>query len=132
LAGHDRLEAARRLGMVEAPTLEIPGLSDSEKRAVVIAANRLPERAVWDFDLLKGHFAELIKVDFEVELTGFSTGEIDLLIDNLRRTRRLTQPTTPRVSPLTARRSPTLAISGSLDAIALSAPTPDYLPPMNL
>jgi DNA modification methylase len=47
----------------------------------VIADNRLPERAVWDFDLLKGHFKELIDIDFEVELTGFSTGEIDLLID---------------------------------------------------
>ena len=82
LAGHGRLEAARRLGMAEAPTLTISGLDDSEKRAVVIADNRLPERAVWDFDLLKGHFAELIKVDFEVELTGFSTGEIDLLIDS--------------------------------------------------
>ena len=82
LAGHGRLEAARRLGMAEAPTITISGLNESEKRAVVIADNRLPERAVWDFDLLKGHFAELIKVDFEVELTGFSTGEIDLLIDS--------------------------------------------------
>jgi ParB-like nuclease domain len=82
LAGHGRLEAARRLGMVDVPTLVISGLSDSEKRAVVIADNRLPERAVWDFDLLKGHFAELIKVNFEVDLTGFSTGEIDLLIDS--------------------------------------------------
>jgi DNA modification methylase len=47
----------------------------------VIADNRLPERAVWDFDLLRGHFQDLIKLDFDVELTGFSTGEIDLLID---------------------------------------------------
>ncbi len=82
LAGHGRLEAARRLGMTEVPTLTISGLSENEKRAIVIADNRLPERAVWDFELLKGHFAELISVDFEVELTGFSTGEIDLLIDS--------------------------------------------------
>jgi DNA modification methylase len=40
-----------------------------------------PEQAVWDFDLLRGHFQDLIKLDFDVELTGFSTGEIDLLID---------------------------------------------------
>ena len=46
-----------------------------------IADNRLPEQAVWDFDLLRGHFTELIEVDFDVELTGFSTGEIDLLLD---------------------------------------------------
>ena len=81
LAGHGRLEAAKRLGMTEAPTLTVFGLSESEKRASVIADNRLPERAVWDSELLKGHFKELINIDFEVELTGFSTGEIDLLID---------------------------------------------------
>jgi DNA modification methylase len=81
LAGHGRWEAARRLGMTEVPTVTISGLSDSDKRAVVIADNRLPEQAVWDFDLLRDHFQDLIKLDFDVELTGFSTGEIDLLID---------------------------------------------------
>jgi DNA modification methylase len=81
LAGHGRLEAAKRLGMTEVPTVTITGLSESEKRAVVIADNRLPEQAVWDFELLNEHFKELIELDFEVELTGFSTGEIDLLMD---------------------------------------------------
>jgi DNA modification methylase len=81
LAGHARLEAATRLGFTEVPTLTIVGLSAAEKRAVVIADNRLPEQAVWDFDLLREHFKELIEVDFDVELTGFSTGEIDLVLD---------------------------------------------------
>jgi DNA modification methylase len=81
LAGHGRWEAAKRLGRTEVPTLTIAGLSVAEKRAVVIADNRLPEEAIWDFDLLRGHFKELIELDFNVELTGFSTGEIDLLLD---------------------------------------------------
>ena len=82
LAGHARLEAAKRLGLTEVPTLTIVGLSEAEKRAVVIADNRLPEQAVWDFDLLQDHFKELlIDLDFDVESTGFSTGEIDLLLD---------------------------------------------------
>jgi ParB-like chromosome segregation protein Spo0J len=81
LAGHCRLEAAKRLGMADVPTITIAGLNDSEKRAIVIADNRLPERAVWDFDLLREHFRNLIEVDFEVELSGFTTGEIDLVID---------------------------------------------------
>lgn len=81
LAGHGRWEAAKRLRMTRVPTVTVSGLSDSEKRAVVIADNRLPEQAVWDFDLLRGHFKDLIKIDFDVELTGFSTGEIDLLMD---------------------------------------------------
>src|SRR5438128_9032804 len=81
LAGHARLEAAERLGRREVPTLTIAGPSAAEKRAVVIADNRLPEQAVWDFDLLREHFKELIDLDFDVELTGFSTGEIDLMLD---------------------------------------------------
>jgi ParB-like chromosome segregation protein Spo0J len=81
LAGHARLEAAKRLERSEVPTLTIAGLSAAEKRAVVIADNRLPEQAVWDFDLLREHFKELIDLDFDVELTGFSTGEIDLVLD---------------------------------------------------
>ena len=67
--------------MAEVPTLTLTGLSEAEKRAIVIADNRLPERAVWDFDLLQEHFKKLIELDFEVELTGFSTGEVDLLMD---------------------------------------------------
>jgi DNA modification methylase len=81
LAGHGRLEAAKRLGMAEVPTLTLTGLSEAEKRAIVLADNRLPERAVWDFDLLRGHLKKLIEVDFTIELTGFSTGEVDLLMD---------------------------------------------------
>jgi ParB-like chromosome segregation protein Spo0J len=54
LAGHGRLEAAKRLGMMEVPTVTVVGLSDAEKRAVVIADNRLPEQAVWDFDCCGG------------------------------------------------------------------------------
>jgi DNA modification methylase len=82
LAGHGRLEAAKRLGMTEVPTVMLNGLTPTEKRAVVIADNRLPERAVWDFDLLRDHFRDLVEHDFDVELTGFSTGEVDLLMDS--------------------------------------------------
>jgi DNA modification methylase len=82
LAGHGRLEAAKRLGMSKVPTITVTGLSEGEKRALVIADNRLPERAAWDFDLLRQHFNNLIDLDFDVELTGFSTGEVDLVIDS--------------------------------------------------
>jgi DNA modification methylase len=81
LAGHARLEAAKRLALTEVPTLTIVGLSAAEKRAVVISDNRLPEQAVWDFELLQDHLKALIEIDFDVELTGFSTGEVDLLLD---------------------------------------------------
>ena len=81
LAGHGRREAARRLGMREVPTITIAGLTDAEKRAIVIADNRMPEQAIWDIEILRTHFESLIEVDFDVELTGFTTGEVDLLLD---------------------------------------------------
>lgn len=81
LAGHGRLMAAKRLRLREVPTLTLSGLSEDDKRAIVIADNRLPEGAVWDLKILKGQLQHLIAIDFDVELTGFSTGEIDLIID---------------------------------------------------
>ena len=81
LAGHGRLMAAKRLRLREVPTLTLSGQSEDDKRAIVIADNRLPEGAVWDLKILKGQLQHLIAIDFDVELTGFSTGEIDLIID---------------------------------------------------
>jgi len=81
LAGHGRREAARRLGLPEVPTITITGLTDAEKRAIVIADNRMPEQAVWDIEILRIHFENLVQIDFDVELTGFTTGEVDLLLD---------------------------------------------------
>src|SRR5437660_11502597 len=78
LAGHARLEAAERLGRREVTTLTIAGLSAAEKRAGVIADNRLPEQAVWDFDLLPEHFKDLIHLAFDGELPAFSTRQPDL------------------------------------------------------
>jgi DNA modification methylase len=81
LAGHARLEIARRRNLATVPTLMVTGLSESEKRALVVADNRVPEQAVWDMTLLKDHFEVLIGEGFDVELTGFSTGEVDLILD---------------------------------------------------
>lgn len=81
LAGHGRLEASRLLEMTEVPTLEVSGLSDTEKRSFVIADNRLAEMAKWDRATLRAEFSELIELDFDLEITGFSTGQIDLILD---------------------------------------------------
>src|ERR1700689_48206 len=82
LAGHCRLEAAKRLGLEAVPTITLSGLSDAKKKAVVIADNRLAERAEWDFTLLRKNFKELIDIDFEINLTGFSTREVDIILDD--------------------------------------------------
>ena len=81
IIGHGRLAAAAKLGWKRVPTIMRADLSESDKRALMIADNRLPEQAVWDMAILSGEFKALIDVQYDVELTGFSTGEIDILLD---------------------------------------------------
>ncbi len=81
LAGHGRVAAAKLLGLDLVPTLRIDHLTDTEKRAYVIADNRLAQKAGWDDEILRIELQDLIDLDFDIELTGFETGEIDVLID---------------------------------------------------
>jgi len=85
LAGHGRLEAAKLLGMVDVPCLRIETMSAAEKRAYVIADNKLALNAGWDEDILaeelKGLLAE--DLDFDLDLTGFTIPEIDSLVEGL-------------------------------------------------
>jgi len=83
LAGHGRVEAAKLLGMTEVPTLRLDHLTAADKRAYVIADNRLAELAGWDRETLRIELETLVDLDFDVELTGFTTGEVDLLIEGV-------------------------------------------------
>jgi hypothetical protein len=74
------VEAARLFGLTEVPTLRITGLSAAQQRAYVVADNRLAELAGWDRALLRTELSGLIDLGFEVEVTGFETTEIDLMI----------------------------------------------------
>lgn len=83
IAGHGRVAAAMQLGLGEVPTIELAHLSDAERRAYVIADNRLAELAGWDRDILTIELQSLadMELDFELEITGFETAELDLLLD---------------------------------------------------
>ena len=76
IAGHGRVLAARKLGMDKVPVIELRGLSEAQKRAYVIADNKLAENAGWDEELLAAEFGELQGLGFELGLTGFSLDEI--------------------------------------------------------
>ena len=84
VAGHGRVAAAKRLGMEEVPTIRLDHLSDAERRAYVIADNRLAELAGWDRDILRIELQGLADLDlgFDLEITGFDTAELDLLLDD--------------------------------------------------
>lgn len=82
IAGHGRMEAARSLGLGEVPVMRLSGMSEAQRKAYVIADNRLAETAGWDEDLLRLEIGTLIELDleFEIEAIGFETGEIDVLM----------------------------------------------------
>lgn len=86
IAGHGRLAAAAQLGLETVPVIRIENMSAAQKRAYVIADNRLAELAGWDDTLLAVELQGLVDIDldFDIEITGFAMGEIDTLIDGLK------------------------------------------------
>ena len=84
IAGHGRLRAARELGLAEVPVITLAGLSEPQKKALRLADNKIALNAGWDTEILKLELAELALPEFAMEvdlsLTGFSTGEIDVVL----------------------------------------------------
>jgi ParB-like chromosome segregation protein Spo0J len=78
ICGHGRVAAAQLLGLKAIPTITIEHLSEAELKAYILADNRLAEKAGWDRDILAIELQGLIDLNFEVELTGFETAEIDI------------------------------------------------------
>src|SRR6202051_1582597 len=84
VAGHGRLAAAKLLGLETVPTLRLSHLTEAERRAYVIADNKLALNAGWDQEILAIELQGLIDLDFEIELTGFSLAEVDIVLDEAR------------------------------------------------
>ncbi len=85
VAGHGRLMAAKRLGWREVPVIRLEHLSEAQRRAFMIADNRLAEVATWDDRLLAEQLQALsnVELSFDLEVIGFDMGEIDLRIESL-------------------------------------------------
>ena len=85
LAGHGRLLACHKLGILEVPTISLAHLTPVQAKAFMLADNRLTEIAKWDEHLLATQLKELsiVNLDFDLEATGFTIGEIDLRIEAL-------------------------------------------------
>ena len=79
IAGHGRVLAARKLGMEEVPCIELAGLTDTQRRAYIIADNKLALNGGWDDELLALELGELADAGFDNLLTGFTQDEIDAL-----------------------------------------------------
>lgn len=82
IAGHGRLLAAKKLGLNEVPTITLEGLTEAQRKAYVIADNKLALNAGWDDDTLIAELNRLSELDFNLELTGFDANELARLFDD--------------------------------------------------
>lgn len=71
IAGHGRILAAKKLGLDKIPAIYAEGLTEAQRKAYILADNRLGELAEWDMDLVSGELAALKELDFDIDLTGF-------------------------------------------------------------
>ena len=83
IAGHGRILAAQLLGIKEVPCMVTTGWTEAQKRAYIVADNKLPDNADWDLEMLKIEVEGLKDMEFDVSLTGFDSMEIDAILDYL-------------------------------------------------
>jgi hypothetical protein len=83
IAGHGRVEAAKLLNMKTVPTVRLSHLSETEKKAYILADNRLAEKAGWDNEVLAIELQGLVDLGFDVLLTGFEPADVDIIIEGI-------------------------------------------------
>lgn len=81
IAGHGRVMAAQKLGLDEVPCMVAEGWTDAQRKAYVIADNKLALNAGWDYDALKLELQDLGELKFDLTLTGFDIGEMAAMFD---------------------------------------------------
>lgn len=86
IAGHGRIMAARAEGLKEVPCVFVSHLTEAQKRAYILADNRIALNAGWDMDVLRVELEELRDLDFDLDLTGFDDDELTSLFDDMNDT----------------------------------------------
>lgn len=106
IAGHGRVQAARRLGLTEVPCVRLEHLTETQRKAYIIADNRLALNAGWDNELLTIELNDLLADNFALELLGFDPAELKDLLDPVEPTEGLTDedavpeaPEEPKTKP---------------------------------
>lgn len=83
IAGHGRLMAAKKLGLKKVPVVILDHLSETQKKAYIIADNKLAENASWNDEILAGELADLKENNFDLDLIGFETQELEKIFSSL-------------------------------------------------
>ena len=82
IAGHGRVEAAKKLNMQKVPTIKIEHLSEKEKKAYILADNKLAEMSYWNYDILESELSEIQELNFDIKTIGFEPNELKQLEKN--------------------------------------------------
>ena len=90
IAGHGRIMGAKKLGLDEAPTITLKGLTESQRKAYIIADNKLALNSGWDEELLKVELQALDEIDFDLSVIGFDEDELSSYLDDTELTEGLT------------------------------------------
>lgn len=80
IAGHGRLEAAKKIGLELVPIIVLDHLSETQQKALILADNRIAEDATWDYGILKDELAGLDGYEFDLEAIGFTDAELEDLL----------------------------------------------------
>ena len=132
LAGHGRVAAATVLGLATVPCLQLTHLSEAQKRAYVLADNKLALNAGWDEDLLATELGALLATDLDLDIgvTGFSIPEVDALLATVAPRSLAIRPTTPsRTRPPPGSAGARSGNSGRTGSSVAMCATPPCSPP---
>jgi 16S rRNA G966 N2-methylase RsmD len=102
IAGHGRVEAAKLLKMEAVPTVRLCHLSAEDKRAYILADNKLAERAGWDKEILATELQHLVSVDFDLEAVGFDPADVDLILEEAGESDEQAEDAAPAYAKLAA------------------------------
>ncbi len=104
IAGHGRLDAAKLLGLIEVPVIRLTDMTDGQRRAYIIADNKLAENAGWDDNLLRLELGalEIECPELKLESIGFSVGELDVILNSAHDT-PVAPPSEPKPGPAVSR-----------------------------
>lgn len=80
IAGHGRVEAARRIGMDKVPVIELGDLSERQRKALTIADNKIALNATWNMDVLSQELSDIAEMELDLSLTGFDEQELDTIL----------------------------------------------------
>lgn len=114
LAGHGRLAAAKSLGLAQVPCLRLSRLSEQDKRAYMLADNKLAQNAGWDRQILAIELQELVASDFDVSIAGFDLGEVEIAIGEAEQADPDSTVDSDDLCPGVETEKPTVALTGDI------------------